>query len=192
MVDTVVLLHDPRSVPRRPRCTIFRVAEEKQQEQANEDRKAVFKIPNTALLAIVFLAVCVTPIALGEVPYLQWLYLFPIGLAAFVIRTRTTATAKGLEVRTLFGRRDLPWAALKGLAITDKAKVRAVLKDETQIALPAVRTRHLPVISLVSAGRMADPSGLTDEPGDVKTPEPQESPEAAEEKTEGSRPTSEG
>ncbi|WP_410582451.1 PH domain-containing protein [Amycolatopsis sp. lyj-108] len=139
------------------------MAEEKQQEQANEDRKAVFKIPNTALLAIAFLVVCVTPVAFGDVPYLQWLYLFPIALAVFVIRTRTTATATGLEVRTMFGRRDLPWASLKGLAITEKAKVQAVLKDDTKIALPAVRTRHLPVISLVSAGRVADPSGLTDD-----------------------------
>jgi hypothetical protein len=163
MLDTVVTLPDPPSAPRRPRCTIFDVAEEKQREQANEDRKAVFKIPNTALLAIAFLVVCVTPVAFGDVPYLQWLYLFPIALAVFVIRTRTTATANGLEVRTMFGRRDLPWSSLKGLAITDKAKVQAVLKDETKIALPAVRTRHLPVISLVSAGHMADPSGLTDD-----------------------------
>lgn len=163
MLDTSGASRDPRSGPSRRRCTIFDVAEEKQREQANEDRKAVFKIPNTALLAIAFLVVCVTPVAFGDVPYLQWLYLFPIALAVFVIRTRTTATAKGLEVRTMFGRRDLPWTSLKGLAITDKAKVQAVLKDETKIPLPAVRTRHLPVISLVSAGRMADPSGLTDD-----------------------------
>ncbi len=163
MLDTFGAWCDPRSGPRRRRCTIFDVAEEKQREQANEDRKAVFKIPNTALLAIAFLVVCVTPVAFGDVPYLQWLYLFPIALAVFVIRTRTTATAEGLEVRTMFGRKDLPWTSLKGLAITDKAKVQAVLKDETKVALPAVRTRHLPVISLVSAGRMADPSGLTDD-----------------------------
>jgi hypothetical protein len=186
MLERVPGGRDPRSGLGRPRCTIFRVAEEKQREQANEDRKAVFKIPNTALLAIVFLAVCVTPIALGEVPYLQWLYLFPIGLAVFVLRTRTVATAKGLEIRTMFGRRDLPWSALKGLAITDKAKVRAVLKDETQVSLPAVRTRHLPVISLVSKGRMDDPSGLTDDLTDVK--EPVE--EKPDEKTEGSGETS--
>ena len=165
----------------------LRVAEEKQQEQANEAPKAVFKIPNTALLAIAFLVVCVTPVAFGDVPYLQWLYVFPIALAVFVIRTRTTATAEGLEVRTMFGRRDLPWSSLKGLAITDKAKVRAVLQDDTKIALPAVRTRHLPVISLVSAGRMADPSGLTDSAEEVEEP----AEEKASEKTEGSGATSE-
>nr|WP_221471076.1 PH domain-containing protein [Amycolatopsis umgeniensis] len=173
MLDTLGTWRDPRSEPERRRCTIFDVAEEKQQEQANEAPKAVFKIPNTALLAIAFLVVCVTPVAFGDVPYLQWLYLFPIALAVFVIRTRTTATSEGLEVRTLFGRRDLPWSALKGLAITDKAKVQAVLKDESKIALPAVRTRHLPVISLVSAGRMADPSGLTDTVDKAGEPAPE-------------------
>ncbi len=167
MLDTVGVLQDPRSRSKGTRCTIFDVAEEKQQEQANEAPKAVFKIPNTALLAIAFLVVCVTPVAFGDVPYLQWLYVFPIALAVFVIRTRTTATAEGLEVRTVFGRRDLPWSSLKGLAITDKAKVQAVLKDETKVALPAVRTRHLPVMSLVSAGHMADPSGLTDDAGEA-------------------------
>jgi hypothetical protein len=45
--------------------------------------------------------------------------------------------------------------------LTNKAKVRAVLKDDTQIALPTVRTRHLPVLSIVSAGRLEDPTGLT-------------------------------
>lgn len=178
MLDTFGAWRDPRSRPGRRRCTIFDVAEEKQQEQANEAPKAVFKIPNTALLAIAFLVICVTPVAFGDVPYLQWLYLFPIALAVFVIRTRTTATSQGLEVRTMFGRRDLPWASLKGLAITDKAKVQAVLKDESKIALPAVRTRHLPVISLVSAGHMADPSGLTDDidkPAE-KAPEKDEAP----------------
>ncbi len=180
MLDTVGVLHDPRSGSERPRCTIFDVVEEKQQEQANEAPKAVFKIPNTALLAIAFLVVCVTPVAFGDVPYLQWLYVFPIALAVFVIRTRTTATAEGLEVRTLFGHRDLPWSSLKGLAITDKAKVQAVLKDDTKVALPAVRTRHLPVISLVSAGHMADPSGLTDDVAKAEEATPEKTADSGE------------
>ncbi|MEC3973798.1 PH domain-containing protein [Amycolatopsis sp. H20-H5] len=136
------------------------MAEKKQQEQADEGRKAIFKIPNTALLAIAFLTVCVTPIALGEIQGLEFLYLAPILLAVFVIRTRTVASAKGLAIRTMFGHRDVPWSALKGVVITKKSKVRAVLTDESQLALPTVRTRHLPVLSLVSEGRLPDPSGV--------------------------------
>jgi hypothetical protein len=123
--------------------------------------KAIFKIPSTALLAIAFLIVCMTPVALGEVHWLAVIYIFPIGLLFFVLRTRTVADEKGLSVHTMFGHREIPWSALKGLALTNKAKVRAVLKDDTQIALPTVRTRHLPVLSIVSAGRIEDPTGLT-------------------------------
>ncbi len=136
----------------------FRVAE-KQQE---EGRKAVFRIPRTSFMAIALLTICVTPIALGEIPYLQWLYLFPIALAVFVVRHRTIATRSGLAVRTVFGHRDIPWSALKGLAITKKSRVQAVLQDDTKVPLPTVRTRHLPVLSLVSEGLVADPSGLLD------------------------------
>ncbi|MEV7096999.1 PH domain-containing protein [Amycolatopsis sp. NPDC051045] len=137
------------------------------EKQQDEGRKAVFRIPRTSFMAIALLTICVTPIALGEIPYLQWLYLFPIALAVFVVRTRTVATREGLAIRTMFGKRDVPWSALKGLAITKKARVQAVLKDDTKVSLPTVRTRHLPVLSLVSEGLVADPSGVL-EAEDIK------------------------
>ena len=149
----------------------FGVAEKEQ----DEGRKAVFRIPRTSFMAIALLTICVTPIALGEIPYLQWLYVFPIALAVFVVRTRTIATREGLATRTMFGHRDVPWSALKGLAITKKSRVQAVLKDDTKVPLPTVRTRHLPVLSLVSEGLVADPSGLLDA-DDVKPAKPETSP----------------
>src|SRR5690348_2674197 len=100
---------------------------------------------------------CLAPTAFADVPGLWVLYVVPLALIVFVVRTRTVATARGLSVRTMFGHRELPWETLKGLAITDRAKVRAVLADDTQVPLPTVRTRHLPVISLVSEGRLKDP-----------------------------------
>jgi hypothetical protein len=161
-----------RVTPARPgfRCSRravhhFGVAEKEQ----DAGRKAVFRIPRTSFMAIALLTICVTPIALGEIPYLQWLYVFPIVLAVFVIRTRTLAT------RTMFGHRDVPWSALKGLAITKRARVQAVLTDDTKVPLPTVRTRHLPVLSLVSEGLVADPSGLLDAQ-DVEPAKPETSP----------------
>jgi hypothetical protein len=148
--------------PVAPAVHHFGVAEKAPQDKPDEGRKAVFRIPRTSFMAIALLTICVTPIALGEIPYLQWLYLFPITLAVFVLRTRTIATREGLAIRTMFGHRDVPWSALKGLAITKKARVQAVLKDDTKVPLPTVRTRHLPVLSLVSEGLVADPSGLLD------------------------------
>ncbi|MEU0463968.1 PH domain-containing protein [Amycolatopsis sp. NPDC006131] len=132
-------------------------------ETQQEGRKAIFRVPLITLLAVVFLAVCMIPAAFADVPGLWLMYVIPIGLFVFVVRTRTVASARGLDVRTVFGHRELPWSSLKGLAINDKAKVRAVLTDGSEVPLPSVRTRHLPVISLVSEGRMKDPSGLTDD-----------------------------
>lgn len=161
----------PGSGPVRGAVHHFGVAEKEQ----DEGRKAVFRIPRTSFMAIALLTICVTPIALGEIPYLQWLYIFPIALAVFVIRTRTVATRSGLAVRTMFGHRDVPWSALKGLAITKKSRVQAVLEDDTKVPLPTVRTRHLPVLSLVSEGLVADPSGLLSA-DDVKPAKPETSP----------------
>jgi hypothetical protein len=161
----------PGSRPVRGAVHHFGVAEKEQ----DEGRKAVFRIPRTSFMAIALLTICVTPIALGEIPYLQWLYVFPIALAVFVIRTRTIATREGLATRTMFGHRDVPWSALKGLAITKKSRVQAVLQDDTKVPLPTVRTRHLPVLSLVSEGLVADPSGLLDA-DDIKPAKPETSP----------------
>lgn len=124
-------------------------------------RKAVFRIPAISYLAIVFLMVCLIPVSFNGVPGLWALYIIPLGLIVFVARTRTVATPEGLDLRTMFGQRHLPWGALKGLAITRRSKVRAVLSDDSQIPLPTVRTRHIPVMSLVSDGVIADPTGLT-------------------------------
>jgi hypothetical protein len=133
--------------------------------------KAVFRIPRTAYFVIGFLIFCMTPAALGEIHWLAVLYLIPLALIVFVRRMRTTADAQGLKVRTMFGHRDLAWSELKGLALNKKSKVSAVLADESQVRLPTVRTRHLPVLSLVSDGRLHDPSGLIAEPA-VTAPEP--------------------
>lgn len=135
----------------------FGVAEE------TEERKAIFRVPRIALLAVMIVMLCLAPTAFAEVPGLWALYVVPLAVIVFVVRTRTVASGKGLSVYTVFGHRELPWNTLKGLAIIDGAKVRAVLADDSQVRLPAVRTRHLPVISLVSQGRLDDPSGLTDD-----------------------------
>ncbi|MEU6642419.1 PH domain-containing protein [Saccharomonospora sp. NPDC046836] len=160
------------------------MADEPQQTQPDEGKRAIFRIPGTALLSVIILLFCVTPAAFA-LPGLQVLYLIPIGVTVVVIRLRTTATRNGLTVRTVFGTRELPWSALKGLAITPKSKVQAVLTDGSKVALPAVRTRHIPVLSLVSEGLIADPSGVldaADDSGSDHDSEPKPEPEPAEKK----------
>lgn len=119
--------------------------------------RAVFRVQRTAVLAALLAMVCATPFAFGA-PGLALIYVLPIGYIVWVLRTRTVADREGLTVRTLLGERFMPWPALKGLAITDRAKVRAVLSDGSQVTLPSVRARHLSALSLVSGGRITDPT----------------------------------
>ncbi len=136
--------------------------------------RAVFRVPGTALIGVLMLFMCMFPFA-ATLPYLLVLLLVPIVLALWIVRTRTVATREGLTVRTLLGTRDLPWDAIRGFTITPKSTVVAVLADDTTVPLPSVRTRHLPVLSLVSEGRVPDPSGVlteSEEPGTGETGEP--------------------
>jgi hypothetical protein len=119
-------------------------------------RRLVFRVPAIAVLAALLLALCATPFAVGA-PGLFAIYLVPIAIIVWVLRTRTTADTDGLDVRRVFGHRSMPWSSLKGLRLTKRSGVRAVLKDDTEITLPSVRIRHLSVLSLMSGGRLADP-----------------------------------
>ncbi|HEV2783758.1 MAG TPA: PH domain-containing protein [Actinophytocola sp.] len=118
--------------------------------------RLVFRTPATAVLGALLLAVGATPFAFGA-PGLFAIYLVPVAIIVRVLRTRTTADADGLAVRHVLTRRVLPWSSLKGLRLTKRAGVRAVRTDGTEVALPAVRTRHLPALALISGGRLDDP-----------------------------------
>jgi len=118
--------------------------------------RLVFRTPAVAVLAALLLALCATPFAVGA-PGFFLIYLVPLGIVVWVLRTRTTADADGLTVRRLFTSRRFPWASLKGLRLTKRAGVRAVPAEGREIPLPAVRTRHLSALSLISGGRLDDP-----------------------------------
>lgn len=129
---------------------------------AGEGKRAIIRVPGIAMLAVALLLVCVTPAAFAG-PGLLALYVIPLGLAVWIARTRTVATARGITVRTVLRKREFSWDEIKGLSLTSRSKVHAVLTDGTTVPLPTVRTRHVPVLSLVSEGRLPDPSGVLDE-----------------------------
>ncbi|CRK58887.1 Low molecular weight protein antigen 6 [Alloactinosynnema sp. L-07] len=110
-----------------------------------------------AILAALLLAVCAAPVAFAA-PALAALLLIPLAMIVWVVRVRTTADADGLIVRGVIGRKVLPWESLKGLRLTKRAGVKAVRSDDTEVGLPSVRVRHLPALSLVSRGRLDDPT----------------------------------
>lgn len=124
--------------------------------------RAVFRMPRTAVVVVVFAMFCATPFAWSGALHAT-VYLIPVAVLVWIFRTRTVAGADGITVRTVFGRRDLDWSELKGFAISERAKVSAVLTDESKVPLPTVRTRHLPVLAAVSGGRVTDPTAQQQE-----------------------------
>jgi hypothetical protein len=119
-------------------------------------RRLIFRVPATAVLGALLLAVGAIPFAFGA-PGFYAIFAVPLGLIVWIVRYRTTADSAGLTVRRALTQRALPWSSLKGLRLTKRAGVRAVLTDDTEVALPAVRTRHLPALALISGGRLDDP-----------------------------------
>lgn len=132
------------------------MAEQTSQEHGKPAGRVVFRIPVTALLPAVVLAVCATPLAFG-LPGLQVVYLAPIALAYWVLRTRSTADPERIVVRTAFGSRTCEWSRVESLRVPERGWVHAVVSGK-EVPLAGVRARHLPVLAAVSGGRLADPS----------------------------------
>ena len=83
--------------------------------------------------------------------------LIPLGLAYWVVRTRTVIDADAIEVRRALTKTRIPWSAVASLRVREQKWVRAVLADGTEIALPSVHTRHLSALAVISNGRIPDP-----------------------------------
>lgn len=115
-----------------------------------------FRTPLTSLIAVWGLTVCLTPVAFG-VPGLQVLYLGPLAIAVWLLRTRTVAGPETIVTHQVRGARSITWSDLEGLRMDDRSRVWAVLRGGEEIRLPAVRVRDLPALSAASRGRLPDP-----------------------------------
>ncbi len=135
----------------------------------------MFRIPSTAVLGALLFAITATPFAWAA-PGLSAIYLIPAVAIAWILRVRTTADGDKLVARTLFGRQELPWADVRALKVSERSWVRAVDEAGKELPLPNVRTRHLPALSLISGGRLDDP---TEAPAVAPEEEPEESREEA-------------
>ncbi|GAA1241022.1 PH domain-containing protein [Prauserella halophila] len=149
---------DESGEPQQQSGIRVRERQARDEQVVRKQRRAVFRVPSVSLLTIPILLFCITPIAFS-VPGLQLLYLIPVAVVVWVLRVRTIATSEGLTARALTTTRSIPWDDLSGLSVTEKAAIRAALTDGTTVALPYVRLHHVPVLSLLSDGRIPDPSG---------------------------------
>jgi Bacterial PH domain len=122
------------------------------------EQVAVFRPSRLIILGAVAIAFCAVPFAFGA-PWLWLVYAVPLAMVGWVLRTRTTADAEAVTVRRLIGGRRVTWSEISSLHLSDKAGVRAVLTGGTEVTLPAVRVRDLPLLAAASGGRLPDPGG---------------------------------
>lgn len=117
-----------------------------------------FQPSRLQILFALVLAVCATPVAFGA-PFLWLVYLVPVAVVVWTLRTRTVVDAEAVTVRTLLAGRRVPWSEISSLRLADKGRVHAVLSDGAELPLPAVGVRDLPQLAAASGGRLADPAG---------------------------------
>lgn len=117
---------------------------------------AIFRMPLTALIGVFVLTVCITPVAFGA-PWLQVLYVIPVAIAVWVIRTRTVVDRDNVAVHRVLGSEQISWSELEGLRVDERSRVWAVRRGGKELMLPAVRVRDLSVVAAASGGRLPDP-----------------------------------
>jgi len=120
-----------------------------------------FRFPLTGLIGAVALTVGATPLATAA-PGLLALYLLPLGVVVWLLRTRTVVGVHSLVVHRLLRTRRVPWSEVEGLRLEERSWVRAVLGSGEEVVLPAVRARHLPLLAAVSNGRIDDPTAAVE------------------------------
>lgn len=120
--------------------------------------KAVtMRVNRASLLACLAIAACATPIADmagGPAPVI---YLVPVLLTVWILRTATVVDSRGMTVRTMFTTRRIGWDDVHSLRLDERRWVRAVLGSEQQVRLSAVRVRDVPKLALMSGGRLPNP-----------------------------------
>jgi hypothetical protein len=117
----------------------------------------VFRNSPLAVLAAIAFMVCFTPVAL-TVPGMTVLYLIPIGMVFWVLRVRTTVDADTIAARGTLRTQRVDWADVTALRLRTRSRISAVLTSGTELPLPAVHVRDLPVLAMMSGGRLPDPS----------------------------------
>ncbi len=140
---------------------------------ANPAVRAVFRLPRSAYLPVLFLGFGVTVL----VSSWAWtlVYLLPLLAALFVARRATIVNSEQITIRAMFGTERVAWSRVRGLLIDDRGRVSVALDDQTAVLLPYVRARHLAVLSQVSGERVPAIPARSPE-HDRGTPEPEPPP----------------
>lgn len=114
-------------------------------------------VPAPALVAVGFGLLGLSPVAFQGGAW--WLvFLIPVAVALWVLRTRTVVDADGVRVLQVWGRRTLPWSSVSTLRVVERGWVRAVRGDGGEDPLVGVRVRDLGRLGVASGGRIRVPT----------------------------------
>ncbi|WP_158506379.1 PH domain-containing protein [Tomitella biformata] len=135
------------------------------QAPAQDPAPAVIRIPVTAYVAVAVLLMILSMPALAWPLYCGWMLVIPLLLIWWVARVRTTVTVDEIRVRTATGSATISWSQIKGLYFPTPrlfgiSWARAVLADESRVALPAVTWQQIPELSRASRGRFPDVTAI--------------------------------
>ena len=117
---------------------------------------ARLRMSRVALLPVVFLAVCVLPLAVAASWTLVFL-LVPVLAAAYVLRVGVDVGDDGVTVRSVAGSRSVPWYDVAGIRVGERGDLWLVTARGTELRLPVLRARDLPRLAAVSGGRIPAP-----------------------------------
>jgi hypothetical protein len=128
-----------------------------EQGDAAPDPATFRPIPTVSLVAVGFLALCLSPIAFQGGPWFL-LFLIPLAGAVWVVRSRTRVDTEGLHVRRVVGTRSMAWSEVATLRLVERGWVRAVPQEGADLELRGVRIRDLGRVGDASGGRVSAPS----------------------------------
>ena len=114
---------------------------------------ARLRMTRVALLPVLFLVVCVLPLASAAVWTLVFL-LVPVLAAAWVLRVGVDVGDDGVTVRSLAAARHVPWREVAGIRVAERGALYLVTTRGTEVLLPVLRTRDLPRLAAASGGRI--------------------------------------
>jgi hypothetical protein len=117
---------------------------------------ARLRMSRVALLPVVFLVVCVLPLAVAASWTLVFL-LVPVLAAAYVLRVGVDVGDGGVTVRSVAGSRSVPWDDVAGIRVGERGDLWLVTARGTELRLPVLRARDLPRLAAVSGGRIPAP-----------------------------------
>ena len=115
------------------------------------------RMNRTALFPVGLLALCTVPLAFAA-SWTPVLLVIPVAVAIWVLRVGVDISDDGLTVRSLAGRRRVPWSEVAGIRVARGGDLWLVTTRRTEVHLPVMRARDLPRLAALSGGRIDVPT----------------------------------